>query len=96
MKVTKQQIEQWKKQYGDVFRIRVEDKEGYLRKPDRKTLSYASSVAANDPLKFNEIILKNCWLGGDKALIDDDAYFLAVSAKMDELIQIKEATLEKL
>jgi len=96
MNVTKQQIQEWKKQYGDVYVLNIEGKKAYLRTPDRQTLSYASTLATKDPLKFNEAILTNCWLGGDEEIKTDDALFLSASSKLGELIQIKEATLEKL
>ena len=94
--ITKEQIQEWKKQYKDIFVISVEDKKVYLRTPDRKTLSYASTLATKDPLKFNEVILDNCWLGGDEEIKTNDELFLAVSSKLPDLIQIKETTLEKL
>ena len=94
--ITKEQIQEWKKQYKDIFVISVEDKKVYLRTPDRKTLSYASTLATKDPLRFNEVILENCWLGGDEEIKTNDEFFLAVSSKLPDLIQIKEATLEKL
>ena len=94
--ITKEQIQEWKNQYKDIFVISVEDKKVYLRTPDRKTLSYASTLATKDPLKFNEVILNNCRLGGDEEIKTNDELFLAVSSKLPDLIQIKEATLEKL
>ena len=94
--ITKEQIQEWKQQYKDIFVISVEDKKAYLRTPDRQTLSYASTLATKDPLKFNEVVLNNCWLGGDEEIKTDDALFLAASSKLPALIQIKEATLEKL
>ena len=96
MEVTKEQIKQWKAKYKEVFVLRVDDKVAYLRTPDRATLSYASTLATKDPMKFNEPILTNCWLGGDEEIKTDDALFLSASSKLGELIQIKEATLEKL
>lgn len=96
MDVTKEQIKQWKTKYKEVFVLRVDDKVAYLRTPDRATLSYASTLATKDPMKFNEAILTNCWLGGDEEIKTDDALFLSASSKLGELIQIKEATLEKL
>ena len=96
MDVTKEQIKQWKAKYKEVFVLRVDDKVAYLRTPDRATLSYASTLATKDPMKFNEAILTNCWLGGDEEIKTDDTLFLSASSKLGELIQIKEATLEKL
>jgi len=95
-KPTQAQIKEWKAEYGDIFKIAVEDKIAYLHSPDRKTLSYATSVGGKDPLKFNEIILNNCWLDGDEEIKTKDAYFLAVSGKLADIIQVKEAKLEKL
>lgn len=96
MNVTKEQIQEWKQKYGDVYVLNIEGKKGYLRTPDRQTLSYASTLATKDPLKFNEVVLNNCWLGGDEEIKTDDTLFLAASSKLPDLIQIKEATLEKL
>lgn len=95
-KASAEQIQEWKQKYGDVFCITVEDKICYLKSPDRKTLSFASSVATKDPLKFNEILLKNCWLDGDQDIQTNDVLFLSASSKLTEIIQVKEATLEKL
>jgi hypothetical protein len=90
------QIEEWKKQHGDVYRIAVDGKECYLKPPSRKTLGYASVAARENPLKFNEVILRDCWLAGDEEIRTDDTLFLSVSGHLDKLIQIKEAELEKL
>lgn len=95
-KLSKEQIAEWKKKYGSVFLLSVDGKNAYLRKPDRKTLSYASTAGQTDPLKFNEVLLKGCWLGGDEEIRTDDELFLAASAKLGELIQLKEAELKKL
>jgi len=95
-KSIEEEIAEWKKKHGDIFKLQVEDKVCYLRTPDRKTMSYAASVATKDPLKFNEILLNNCWLGGDEEIRTQDSLFLAASSKIAEIIQIKEASLEKL
>ncbi|GIJ93367.1 MAG: hypothetical protein Q4A09_05285 [Capnocytophaga felis] len=94
--ITQEQIQEWKRKHGEVSLLRIEDKKAYLKTPDRKTLSFASSFATTDPLKFNEILLENCWLGGDEEIKTDDSLFLAASSKLAELIKVKEATLEKL
>lgn len=94
--VTAKQIADWKAKHGDIFKISVDGKEAYLKKPDRKTLSYATSIASNEPLKFNELLLSNCWLGGDEEIKTDDTLFLSASAKLAEIIEIKNAELVKL
>lgn len=93
---TPEQIEEWKKKYGKVSGIKVDGHIGYVRKPDRKTLSYASIAGQKDPLKFNEVLLNNCWLGGSELIKTDDELFLSVGGKLAELIQVKEAELVNL
>lgn len=93
---TEAQISQWKAVHGEVFEVTVENHFGYLKKPDRKVLSYATTVGQTDPMKFNELILQNCWLGGSEELKTKDEYFFAVVAQMNVLIEIKEAQIKKL
>ena len=99
--VSQQQIALWKAKYGNVYRILVKDAEGgdkvcYLRKPSRQALGYASQAAKDNPLKFNEVLLNDSWLDGDEEIKTDDTLFLSVSGKIAELVEVKEAELEKL
>ena len=96
LQLTPEAIAELKKKHGDIYKISVDDKSCILRKPNRKELSYASVAGKNDPLKFNEVILNSCWLAGDDELKTDDYLFLSASAKIAEIIEIKEAELEKL
>jgi hypothetical protein len=91
-----EQIAGWKAMYKDVFAIRVADRIAYLKRPSRKALGYASVSGKDNPLKFNEVLLNDCWLGGDEAIKTDDTLFLSASAKIAELIHVEEAELEKL
>ncbi|MCQ2359955.1 MAG: hypothetical protein MJ009_00540 [Paludibacteraceae bacterium] len=95
-KATEEQIASWKAKHGDVFKITVDGKCCFLHKPDRKVLGFASMASKENPLKFNEVILQNCWIDGDEEILTNDELFLSVSGKIGELIQIKEAELEKL
>lgn len=94
--ITQEQIQAWKQKHGQVFRIVVEDKECYLKAPDRKVMSFATSMGANEPIKFNEMILNQCWLGGDEEIKTNDSYFFGASAQLAGIIEVKTATLEKL
>jgi hypothetical protein len=91
-----EQIAEWKNRYPNVFTITVDGHIGYLKSPDRKILSYVSSVWSKDPIKFNEILLTNCWLGGSEEIKTNDELFLGASSKLSEMIQVKDAELVKL
>ncbi len=90
------QIAKWKEQHGKVYSFTAEGKVCYLRKPTRKALSAAAIIGQKDPLKYNEVLIANCWLGGDEALKNDDAYFLGLSAKVADLVEVKEGELKEL
>lgn len=91
-----QKIERWKAQYGEVYKYEVDGKECYLHKPDRKTLGAASVIGNKDPMKYNEVMLNNCWIEGDEIIKTNDAYFMGVSQVLASLIEVKEGELKKL
>ena len=95
-RITQNQIKEWKRKFGSVYEIAVEGKKGYFRTPDRNILGYALSQNTQNPITYNEILAKNCWLGGDKELLEEDTLFLSISGKLADLIEIKEAGLKKL
>ena len=92
---TAEQIAAWKEQFGDVFAVTVEGSICYLKKPNRKTMSIVASLA-NNPIRANEALLQNCWLGGDESIKTDDEKFYAASAQLSEIVQVKEAEITKL
>ena len=94
MKVTKEQIKEWKEKHGELFQITVEDKSCILHTPTRQDLSYASVV--KDPIKMSETLLNRLRVDGDEEIKTDDSLFMAVVNKMDEVLKVKEAEVKKL
>lgn len=92
---TAEQIEKWKKTHGSVFKVKVAESVCYLKTPDRKTMAYVATLG-NNPVRANEALLENCWLGGDEAIKTDDEMFFGVSSKLAEIVQIKDAAITKL
>ena len=90
------QIEAWKSKYGKVFRYEVEGEKLYFRQPDRKTLAAAGVIAKNDPMKYNEFVLKNSLIGGNADLLEDNSVFYGLSQIMDELVAAKIGELKNL
>lgn len=90
------QIEAWKKKHGDVFAYEADGKICYLHRPSRQAIAAASVIGKEDPFKFAEIILANCWLGGDEELRTEDRYFMGLSQKVSELVEITVGELKKL
>jgi len=94
MKYSKEQIQEWKKKYGDLFEITVDGKNCILHRPTRRDLSYASVV--KDPIKMSETMLNQLWVAGDEEIKTDDALFFAAIQKMQDVLEVKEAEIKKL
>ncbi len=96
-KVTQEQIDAWKKKHGEIFVLSFEDgKEAYLKKPDRKVLSFAMTKMQTNPLAFAEVILNQCFIYGDEEVKSSDSYFFGAAAQLEGLIETKQAELKKL
>lgn len=93
---TAAEIAVWKREHGEVYQVTVDGSTCYLKKPDRTTLKMVAAVGGSDPVRANEVLLENCWLGGDESVKTDDEKFFGVSAKLAELVTVKQAELKKL
>ncbi len=94
--LTDEQIAEAKKEYEHIFMLTVDDKKCYIHKPTRMVIDLAVQSAAKRSSMFDETILKNCWLAGDKEIVEVDEYFYAVSKQLDEVVKFKTAELKKL
>lgn len=93
--VTPDQIADWKRKYGEVYVASSEGRTAYLRRPDRKIISAAAVLGGSDNLKQKEILIRNCWLGGDEEMLAEDKYFLGLSTQIDALIEVAQVELKK-
>jgi hypothetical protein len=94
-KPTPEQIADLKAKHGDLFLITVEDKAAIFKRPTRKALSYAAKAGEKDPLAFNEVIMRDTFIEGDKELMEDDGYFLGAANQIAEIVSVKTSSLEK-
>lgn len=96
-KATPEQIAEWKAKYGEIFEVIVGgDKVAYFKKADRATVRAALSFFSKDKIRYNEIFVENCWIGGDEAVKTDDDYFYGLTDLIDQLMTIKESEVKKL
>jgi len=93
---TAEQIAEWKKKHGEIYKLGTADKVCYLKKPGRNELSFASRTDGGDPYKWNEAIMSVCWLGGDEEIKTNDDYFLAVSRQLTEIVKVQDSYIKKL
>jgi hypothetical protein len=93
---SEEQIAMYKQLHRDVFEVKTGNKVCYLKRPDRKTLSAADAIGSTDPMRYNEVILENCWLSGDNEIKTNDNYFLEVVPVLAELVDFGRAEIKKL
>jgi len=93
---TAQQVEQWKRKHGEVFVYEADDLACYMKRPDRQVVELASVRGQESPFKFAEVIIANCWLAGNEELRTEDRYFMGLSQKVSELVEIRTGELKKL
>ena len=92
MKATKEQIAQWKKKHGKVYKIEVDGKRCYLKKPSRQATSlHMYHVSQDNLMKAYEVLLENCWLEGDEEIKTDTDLFLSVKPRFQNLYELKKA-----
>lgn len=96
MKFSKEQIEEFKKKHGEVFRLELDwaGKSCLVRRPSRKDLSYVLSI--KDPIRMSEVLLNTIWLAGDEEIKEKDELFLAILPKMDVVMEARESSIKKL
>lgn len=94
---TPERIAELKAQYPNgIYLIEADGFKAIVRSPKRQELGYAATVGKNDPLKFNEVILKKCWLEGDQEIQTDDRIFMSVANQLDTIVETTEASIKKL
>ena len=86
---------------GTFATIEIEGKVCFLKKPSRAT--YAKVIPMLTPMLGGEVnimgagelILRECFSGGDQEFLTDDDYIIAGAIQCVGLIELKEATLKK-
>ena len=92
--LTKEEFLELEKKYGKLFTIKGEGKVCYLKRPGRRELKHAGSEGADD-ITYNEIIMRDCFVAGDRAFLDDDYYFLGAMGKLSEVLEYAQVELKK-
>lgn len=95
--ITKEQIEAWKKEHGDVYALPVEDKTGYLRGPKMQDYKRAFvAMKKQGEVAFGETMLTALWLGGDDEIKTDDTYFLAARKELMDFFNYDDPEIKEL
>jgi hypothetical protein len=90
------QVAELKKTHGtEIHEVVVGDKVAYFKKASRATLRAALSFIDKDRLKYMEIILVNCFVGGDRTVLENDDDLYGLVDVVPELTKGKLARIKK-
>lgn len=99
---TKEQIHAWSNQFGGIWFLPVINEDGSieklaLMKPiNRHILSHASTKIEDEGLySFLEACMRECWLEGDKEILEDDDYFIPSAMKFNKIMEGKKVAFLK-
>lgn len=95
---TDEEIEAWKKQYGQITEIAVEERKYHFKNPSRAVVKLANArLAATKSVEdYVDVLINNCILNGKEHLESSDEDYFSILPLVQELIPSKEAVLKKL
>jgi hypothetical protein len=102
-KLNQEEIDALKKSKGltHVHEMIVPDGEGeqlyaaYFSRPTIEQLDISLSMQDMKPMTAKAFILKSCFVGGDSRVIEDAGTLKNATTKVDDLVNIRLATLKK-
>lgn len=79
-----------KAKHGKVFKYTTTDKlkTGLFKQPDLTTLDASMAIKTTNPIKSDQIIANNTFLGGDEELITEQKYILGMRLFLGNLIEL--------
>lgn len=70
---------------------------GYLKQPDLKAFSKYLTASQKDGILAQRVLAKDCFLDGDKELVEDDNLFLfGLMGQMGQIIEMRQGKLVNL
>ncbi len=99
--ITQGQLNTWKNKFGRVVKLQIEDDDAntlyaYFRKPDISIRSAVLQASKMDEFKALEVLFKNCYLGGDGIIEQEDDLRLNITTAFSDHIQPKPVKVEVL
>jgi hypothetical protein len=84
-KISKEKVEELKKQHRVVAAIEVEDNgetfHCYLKRPSAETLAIVNKLSKTDEIRAAKTLVEQCWIEGDSIIREDGILMLAVAAE---------------
>lgn len=97
--ITQAQLNQWKYKHKKVVKLTISDDDettlfAYFKKPDMSIRSAVLQASKMDEFKALEVLFKNCYLGGDGKIEQEDDLRLNITTAFSDHIQPKPVKIE--
>ncbi|MEN2400589.1 hypothetical protein GKZ90_0012430 [Flavobacterium sp. MC2016-06] len=97
--ITQAQLNQWKYKYKKVIKLTIKDDDettlfAYFKIPDMSIRSAVLQASKMDEFKALEVLFKNCYLGGDGKIEQEDDLRLNITTAFSDHIQPKPVKIE--
>lgn len=86
-------IDAMKAKHGEIKVVEIDGLVGYFRMPDMKIWRFATKAAAVSVTQFKVALTKNCFVAGDKELLETP-YLEDVADAVSNMVDYAEATVE--
>ena len=97
IQVSQEQIDAWKAQHKNVFKLPLATGETcYVRSPSVKELEFSQTLMAQGKyISYNISLFKQCFLGGDD-ITQDEIKLMSAAGQMMQTIETVVVSVEKL
>ncbi|UPZ17770.1 hypothetical protein [Flavobacterium humidisoli] len=97
--ITQAQLNQWKYKHEKVIKLTIKDDDNttlfaYFKKPDMSIRAAVLQASKMDEFKALEVLFKNCYLGGDGKIEQEDDLRLNITTAFSDHIQPKPVKVE--
>lgn len=97
--ITQAQLNQWKYKHKKVVKLSIQDDDdttlfAYFKKPDMSIRAAVLQASKMDEFKALEVLFKNCYLGGDGKIEQEDDLRLNITTAFSDHIQPKPVKVE--
>ncbi|WP_343697111.1 hypothetical protein [Flavobacterium sp.] len=97
--ITQAQLNQWKYKHKKIVKLSINDDDtstlfAYFRIPDINIRAAVLQASKMDEFKALEVLFKNCYLGGDSKIEQEDDLRLNITTAFSDHIQPKPVKVE--
>jgi hypothetical protein len=93
--LSKEEFDKLQEQYKTIVEVKTDYGVAYFRKPSRLDLKAATDAVQQGISEYNEVLMENCCIAGDKAILEDADYYNELNQVINDLAKGKKLEVVK-